>query len=159
MVRSVKREGDVAVVSIHWGENWAFEVPEEHVRFAHGLLRAGVDVVHGHSSHHVQPIEIFEGKLVLYGCGDFLTDYEGIGGKEEFRGDLALMYFADVDAGTGRLVRLRLEPMQVRRFRLNRASRPDAAWLRDTLARESRRFEVRVEIGADQCLEVRPGAG
>ena len=32
-------------------------------------------------------------RLVLYGCGDFLNDYEGIGGNEGFRGELGLMYF------------------------------------------------------------------
>jgi poly-gamma-glutamate capsule biosynthesis protein CapA/YwtB (metallophosphatase superfamily) len=39
---------------------------------------AGIDVIHGHSSHHAKPIEIYRGKLILYGCGDFLNDYEGM---------------------------------------------------------------------------------
>jgi hypothetical protein len=30
---------------------------------------------------------------ILYGCGDFITDYEGIEGYEQFRGDLAIAYF------------------------------------------------------------------
>jgi len=30
-------------------------------------------------------------RLILFGCGDFLTDYEGISGYEQFRGDLTLM--------------------------------------------------------------------
>ena len=63
--------------------------------------------MHGHSSHHVKAIEVFRGRLILYGCGDFLTDYEGVGGYEEFRGDLALMYFVELDSGTGELVGLR----------------------------------------------------
>ncbi|HSE89904.1 MAG TPA: hypothetical protein VLJ79_27080 [Candidatus Binatia bacterium] len=41
-------------------------------------------------------------RLILYGCGDFFNDYEGIGGYEDYRGDLGLMYFADVDPRTGR---------------------------------------------------------
>ena len=36
-----------------------------------------MDVIHGHSSHHVKAIEVYNGKLVLYGCGDFRNDYEG----------------------------------------------------------------------------------
>ena len=63
-------------------------------QLAHSLLdEAGVDVIHGHSSHHVKGIEVYKGKAILYGCGDFLTDYEGIQGYEEFRDDLVLMYF------------------------------------------------------------------
>lgn len=44
--------GDLVLVSVHWGSNWGYEVPDEHVDFAHALVDAGVDVVHGHSSHH-----------------------------------------------------------------------------------------------------------
>jgi poly-gamma-glutamate synthesis protein (capsule biosynthesis protein) len=154
MVRSVKRAGDVVVASIHWGSNWGFDVPQAHVRFAHGLVRAGVDIVHGHSSHHVRPLEVFEGKLILYGCGDFLDDYEGITGYEEFRDDLALMYFPTVDAASGRLSTLRMTPMRIRNFRTIRASTDDARWLRDTLDRESRPFGARVALRADHGLEL-----
>ena len=44
------------------------------------IEEAGVPVVHGHSSHHPKAIEVYEGRLILYGCGDFLNDYEGIAG-------------------------------------------------------------------------------
>jgi poly-gamma-glutamate capsule biosynthesis protein CapA/YwtB (metallophosphatase superfamily) len=156
-VRAVKRPRDVVVASIHWGGNWGFAVPDTHVRFAHGLIRAGVDLVHGHSSHHVRPIEVFEGKLILYGCGDFLDDYEGISGYEEFRGDLAVMYLPAVDPDTGQLLELCMTPMQIRRVKANRASREDAEWLRDTINRESRGFGFRAELGDDNRLECRPG--
>ncbi|MEW6268036.1 MAG: CapA family protein [Thermodesulfobacteriota bacterium] len=146
LARSAKQNGDVVVVSLHWGSNWGYHVPEHQVRAAHRLVRAGADVVHGHSSHHPRPIEVFEGKLVLYGCGDLLNDYEGIGGYEEFRGDLVAMYLAEV-AESGELTRLSIAPMRIRRFRLERASRKDAGWLRDVLERESRRFGVAVELG------------
>ncbi len=149
MVEHTRRPRDIVVVSIHWGSNWGFDVPDEHVRFAHGLIWAGVDVVHGHSSHHVRPIEVFEGKLILYGCGDLLDDYEGIPGYEEFRDDLSLLYLPTVDPATGRLADLRLVPMQTRRFRVSRASPADARWLRDTLNRVSRPFGFRVELRED----------
>jgi poly-gamma-glutamate synthesis protein (capsule biosynthesis protein) len=156
MVRGIKRPRDVVVASIHWGGNWGFEVPDEHVRFARDLVHAGVDVVHGHSSHHVRPIEVFEGKLVLYGCGNFLDDYEGIGGYEEFRSDLSLMYFAAMEPATGRLSNLHMTPMQIRNFRARRASLRDARWLRDTIHRESRRFGVRVRLEEKGGLALRP---
>jgi poly-gamma-glutamate capsule biosynthesis protein CapA/YwtB (metallophosphatase superfamily) len=159
-VACAKDPEDVVVASIHWGDNWGFAVPDEHVRFAHALVGAGVDVVHGHSSHHVRPIEVFEDRLILYGCGDFLNDYEGIAGYEEFRGDLALMYLPTVEKGSGRLVELSLTPMQIRRFMLRRASRADTEWLRGTINRESRRFGFAVDVTAEGRLEcLRTSAG
>ncbi len=76
------------VVSIHWGGNWGYGIPGEQRQFAHRLIdQAGVDVVHGHYSHHAKGIEVYHDKLILYGCGDFLNDYEGISGQERFRGE------------------------------------------------------------------------
>jgi poly-gamma-glutamate capsule biosynthesis protein CapA/YwtB (metallophosphatase superfamily) len=148
-----RRPGDVSIVSIHWGTNWGYEVPDEHVRFAHALIDRGVDVVHGHSSHHPRPIEIYEGKPILYGCGDFVTDYEGIGGHETYRDDLVLMYLPTPD--DSRRDALRMVPMRLRRMRLERASRMDASWLSATLARVSRPFGTDVAIAADGSLVAR----
>ncbi len=156
-LRRVKRAGDVVVASIHWGSNWGYQVPRAQQRFAHWLLDGGVDIVHGHSSHHVRPIEIYRGKLVLYGCGDFIDDYEGIAGYEEFRDDLTAMYFPTIEPATGRLQSLRLTPMQIRSFRVTRASPADAGWLAQTLHRVSRPFGARVEPTADGRLAVHPG--
>lgn len=153
-VRSCKQAGDLAVVSIHWGDNWGYEVPDAHVRFAHRLIDGGVDVLHGHSSHHPRPIEIYEGKLVLYGCGDFITDYEGITGYEPFRDDLVLMYFPRLDPDTGELVALRMTPLAIRKMRLIRPSTTDCDWLRERIASVSMDFGCRVAIAADNTLEV-----
>lgn len=155
-VGRVKRSGDLVVVSIHWGSNWGYPIPNDHRQFAHRLIdEAGVDVVHGHSSHHPRGIEIYRTRPIVYGCGDFLNDYEGIGGYEEFRGDLSLMYFVSLDPATGNLARMVMTPLQVRRFRLNRASNPDAEWLRDVLSREGRALGTTVELTADNTLILR----
>jgi poly-gamma-glutamate synthesis protein (capsule biosynthesis protein) len=146
-VQAVKRPGDIVVVSLHWGGNWGYEIPLEHTTFAHALIdEAGIDIIHGHSSHHVQGIEVYKEKLILYGCGDFLDDYEGISSYEEFRDDLALMYFVRVDSSTGQLVWVHMIPTQIKHFRVNRVSRTDALWLRDTLNREGQRFGTRVVL-------------
>jgi poly-gamma-glutamate synthesis protein (capsule biosynthesis protein) len=149
------RDRDVVIVSLHWGGNWGYRIGKEQATFAHRLIeQAGVDIVHGHSAHHVKGLEVYHDRLILYGCGDFLDDYEGISGKEEYRPDLSLMYVPTVDAETGALAGMRLAPMQVRRLRLNRATRDDALWLRDVLARESQDFGVRVRLEADEMLDV-----
>jgi len=133
----LKRTGDIAVVSVHWGPNWGYGVSHRQRSFARRLIDAGAaDLVHGHSSHHPLAIELYRERLILYGCGDLLNDYEGISGHEEFRPQLALMYFPTL-AGDGRLAALTLKPMRVRRFRLERAGEDDAQWLAMVLGRES----------------------
>jgi poly-gamma-glutamate capsule biosynthesis protein CapA/YwtB (metallophosphatase superfamily) len=71
----IRRPADVVVASIHWGPNWGYHVPEDERQLAHELIDVGdVDVVHGHSSHHPLGIELYRGRLILYGCGDFITE-------------------------------------------------------------------------------------
>jgi len=140
-----RRPGDIIVVSIHWGPNWGHEIPAQQRRFAHTLIdRAGVTIVHGHSSHHAKAIEIYSDRLILYGSGDFINDYEGIAGYQDYRGDLAVMYFAELAHTSGKVVAVDMVPLQIRRFRLTRASRVDADWLMRTLDRESGKFGTRV---------------
>ena len=143
-IAAEKQEGDVVIVSIHWGSNWGYEIPDSQRRFAHRLIdEAAVDIVHGHSSHHARMIELFSGKPILYGCGDFLNDYEGISGEEEYRPDLVLAYRMVLEAG-GRLSSLELLPFRIVKFRLQRATHEEARWLAATLDRECRLFGGRV---------------
>jgi poly-gamma-glutamate synthesis protein (capsule biosynthesis protein) len=152
-VRKVKRRGDIVVVSLHWGSNWGYGIPRKHTVFAHRLIDAvDVDIIHGHSSHHVRAIEVYQDKLILYGCGDFLNDYEGISGYEEFRADLSLMYFATVDPSTGKLLRLQMTPTQIKRFKVNLASNVDTLWLKDTLNKEGTTFGTKVKVIGDNRL-------
>jgi poly-gamma-glutamate capsule biosynthesis protein CapA/YwtB (metallophosphatase superfamily) len=159
-VRRTKRPGDIAVVSVHWGSNWGYAVPRAQVRFAHWLIDSGVDVVHGHSSHHPRPVEVYRERLVLYGCGDLVNDYEGITGDERYRPDLRLLYFVHLDAA-GQLQQLRMAPLQARQMRLWRATERDARWLRDVLKKQSRRFRSHINMEDDGTLSLsrrRPAA-
>lgn len=143
-VLAMKRAGDIAIVSLHWGPNWGYGVEREQRAFAHRLVEAGAaDLVHGHSSHHPGALEVHRGRLILYACGDFINDYEGIAGHESFRPDLTLMYFAALDA-SGALREVTMRPMRLRRFRLERAGEADADWLASVLARVSARHVQRL---------------
>lgn len=145
-VRQERRPSDVVVASIHWGDNWGYAIPSAQAEFAQTLIdEGGADVVHGHSSHHAKGIEIYKGKPILYGCGDFLTDYEGIGGHAEFRDDLALMYFVTLDPESLTLARLMMTPLQIRNFRLNRPSPGDVQWLYDIMGDEVQRLGARLQ--------------
>jgi poly-gamma-glutamate capsule biosynthesis protein CapA/YwtB (metallophosphatase superfamily) len=129
-----RQAGDIVIVSVHWGGNWGHEVPEGQRRLAHALASAGVDVVFGHSSHHAKEVEKIGRSLVLYGCGDFINDYEGIDFDRQghdndiYRADLARVYVAECDDAE---VRLRTATLKMDRFRLNLASAADDAWMKE----------------------------
>ena len=151
-VAHIARPGDLVVVSIHWGPNWGYDIPQEQRRFAHALFdNANVSIIHGHSSHHPKAIEVYRGRLILYGCGDFLNDYEGIKGYEEFRDDLVLMYFADIEP-TGTLAALEVVPLQIRNFQLVHPPEQDIFWMQQTLDRESHNFGGSIGLGAEGKL-------
>lgn len=153
-IRSIKQSGDIVVASIHWGDNWGYTISRGEAQFARRLIDdAGVDLVHGHSSHHPKGIEVYAGKLILYGCGDFINDYEGIGGYQQFRPDLGLMYFPSLDA-SGRLLALELVPMRMLRFRSQRASAEEARELCFILEREGRQFDTKVRLRPDGRIEL-----
>jgi len=152
-VEKIKQQGDIIIVSIHWGGNWGYEIAPAQVKFAHKLIdEAGVDVIHGHSSHHVKGIEVYKDKLIIYGSGDFLNDYEGISGHEYFRSDLALMYFPSIEPSTGKLIRLQMIPTQIKYFKVNKAAKADALWLKEILNREGKKFGTQVKRNKDNIL-------
>lgn len=152
----ITRQDDVTVVSIHWGGNWGYDVSAAQSAFARRLVDEGIDIVHGHSSHHPKGLELRRGRLILHGCGDFLNDYEGISGYEEYRDDLVALYRVRVLRESRRGLEPTLVPFQLKRMRLNRASEADARWLCDTLRRESARFGTDVVLQPDLTLAVRP---
>jgi poly-gamma-glutamate synthesis protein (capsule biosynthesis protein) len=153
---AMKQPGEVVIVSLHWGSNWGYTISRDQIRFAHQLIDSGVDIVHGHSSHHPRPIEVYQGKLILYGCGDLINDYEGITGYDKYRDDLRILYFASVEPDTGKLVELRMVPMQARKMRLRRALPTDAQWLRTVLNEVSLGFGSRLELESEGELVIRP---
>jgi poly-gamma-glutamate synthesis protein (capsule biosynthesis protein) len=157
-VHGARRPGDPVVASIHWGGNWGYDVPDHQRELAHGLVEvAGVDVVHGHSSHHPRAVEVHRGRPILYGCGDFLNDYEGIGGYEAYRAELVLLHFATLDAHAGGLLRFEMAPFRLARLRLTRASTEEVRWLRATLDRECAKLGARVEETPEGHLALRFG--
>jgi poly-gamma-glutamate capsule biosynthesis protein CapA/YwtB (metallophosphatase superfamily) len=128
-IRSYKQDGDLVVVSIHWGENFGYDIPAEQQEFAHKLIdENAADILYGHSSHHPKSIEVYKKRPIIYGCGDLINDYEGVAGYEYYRDDLSIMYFPTLNS-KGELKDLRLIPMQIRRFQLCKPSNEDSKWM------------------------------
>lgn len=117
---------DRVIVSMHWGGNWGVEVPRLHQQFSRRLIELGAaDLVHGHSSHHPRPLEVYRGRLILYGCGDLINDYEGISTQGRLDPSAVCLYFVTLARASGELQRLEIVPMQLRRLQLVQA--PPAA--------------------------------
>jgi len=97
-------------------------------------------------------IEVYKEKLIIYGAGDFINDYEGISGHEQYRGELTLMYFPEFEPETGILKALKIVHMEIRRLRLNYAKDKEAKWLRQVLNRENQKMGTGVRMDGDNNL-------
>jgi poly-gamma-glutamate synthesis protein (capsule biosynthesis protein) len=145
-VQRHRHPGDRVVLSLHWGGNWVDEVPVAHRRFAHRLIELdAVDVVHGHSSHHPLPFEVYAGRPILYGTGDLINDYEGIARQGPLRSDIGCLYAVRLARSGGRLLSLHIVPLQLRRFRLARPEPEALRGLRGLLDEGGRALGTRLE--------------
>lgn len=70
----MRSSADLIVVNMHWGYEYTSTENEEQQELAHSLIEAGADVVIGEHSHTLQPVEIYQGKLIAYGLGDYSHD-------------------------------------------------------------------------------------
>lgn len=155
-VAGQRQAGDRVVISLHWGGNWGAEVPRLHRRFARRLIELGAaDVVHGHSSHQPRPAEVYRGRLILYGCGDLINDYEGISFEEGCDASAVCLYFAQLSRTSGALQRFDIVPMQLRRLQLKHADDAARHHLQALLESGGREAGTRLEPQADGSWQLR----
>ena len=138
------------IFSVHWGPNYAWQPAREIREMAHFLIdECGIDIVHGHSSHHVQGVEKYNSKLIIYGCGDFVDDYAL---TPEYRNDLSAVWRVAVEENDGKgglkLKNLEVFPTKIDRFRARRldASEPDSDWVRQKIKALSAELGTSVEM-------------
>ncbi len=117
IVSAHKDAVDFLIVSAHWGSNWGYDPPREHVAFAHALVEAGADLVFGHSSHVFRGIEFYLGRPILYGAGNFVDDY-AVDATE--RNDEGFVYLAEIEGRAAR--RWCLYPTRIVEFQARRAT-------------------------------------
>ena len=151
-IQRYRKNGDIVIFSIHWGGNWGYDIPRQHILFAHTLIDSGlVDCIHGHSSHHFLAFEVYRNKPVFYGCGDLITDYEGISGHEIFKPSLCLLYFIEINS-QNELKKLEMVPFELKQFRLNRLDNINIKWVAQTLNREGQKLGTKVIITEEKTL-------
>lgn len=107
-IRKTKELCDILILSIHHGSNYVTNIPDNTKKFFHDMLSAGVDIVHGHSAHHVLPIEVIDGKYIFYSMGDFIDDYAV---DEQFRNDLS--FIAELTINNKKIESLDVHPTKI----------------------------------------------
>ncbi len=71
-IQSLREQGaQIVVVSIHWGDEGAYFPNEVQQSLGHQAVDAGADIVYGHHSHTLQPIEYYGGGVIYYSLGNF----------------------------------------------------------------------------------------
>ena len=134
---------DLVVASLHWGPNWETEPRRVHERFGRWLVDQGVDVVHGHSAHVLQGVEVYEGRPIIYDAGDFVDDYVSYRDRQGVRNKRSALF--ELVVRDGDLDELRVEPTAIVDEAATLADGEVAAWVRDTVAERSAAFGTDVE--------------
>lgn len=73
-ISQARKESDIVVVSIHWGEEFIDCPAPWQIDMAHTIVDSGADIILGHHSHTVQGIEMYKGKPIAYSLGNFIFD-------------------------------------------------------------------------------------
>jgi poly-gamma-glutamate synthesis protein (capsule biosynthesis protein) len=73
-IERVRDEVDLLIVSMHWGQEYKLEPNAKQREMAEYLASLGVDIIIGHHTHSVQPIEYIGNTLVFYSLGNFISN-------------------------------------------------------------------------------------
>ncbi|TKX73784.1 CapA family protein [Halorubrum sp. GN11_10-6_MGM] len=147
--RVAEAEPDLVVASLHWGANWETEPRAVHERFGRWLVERGVDVVHGHSAHVLQGVEVYDGCPIIYDAGDFVDDYVSYRDREGVYNKRSALF--ELVVRGGELAALDVVPTAIADETARLADGEVAEWVRETVAERSDAFGTAVEgVGGER---------
>jgi hypothetical protein len=126
VVDSIRQLVDLLVVTFHGGaegsdalhlpfaaESLGHEQRGELRAWAHAVVDAGADLVVGHGPHVLRGIEMWQGRLIAYSLGNFVT-YRGfnLAGPQALTGVLVVEFAANAHVAHARLHPMRQVPLQ-----------------------------------------------
>jgi poly-gamma-glutamate capsule biosynthesis protein CapA/YwtB (metallophosphatase superfamily) len=147
-IKALRNQVDVVVVSIHWGPNKQERPSQEFINFAHAMIDAGVDIIHGHSAHSVQGIEIYNNRLIMYDTGDFVDDYMVY---KDLRNDLGFLFEVTLDKNGPLYVSL--IPTKIADAQVNRANGADKKHIEERMQMLCAEFGT--QISHDNIIHIR----
>lgn len=131
----LRKNVDILIVTIHWGPNMLERPSQRFIEFAHFLIENGADIIHGHSAHIFQGVEKYKKGIILYDTGDFVDDYA----VDPFlRNDRSFLFQLEVNKQ--RLLKLRLFPVLISNFQVNKAKNKDAEDTKERMKKLSSEF-------------------
>lgn len=155
LVQGLRRAGaGLIVLSVHWGPNLRIRPPARFRNFARQAADLGVDVVHGHSAHLFQGVEVHNGAVILYDTGDFMNDYWIF---PFVRTDRSLIFLLEL--AEGRMRRLRLVPVHLEPARVSLARGSEARAIMQCMRRRCIRLGTRpseTATGLEVALDSAP---
>ena len=70
-IKAVKKQYPIVIVSFHWGNELDYSPTERQVKMGRLAADSGADLVIGHHSHRINPIEEYNGVYICYSLGNF----------------------------------------------------------------------------------------
>ena len=119
-VRSLRRQADAVVVSMHAGLEYSTKPDDRQKEFARTAIDAGAALVVGHHPHVVQPVEEYGGGIIFYSLGNLVFD-------QYHRAETQRGAVADVEFSGASPQRYRLLPVTVGRAG-TRITNMEIAW-------------------------------
>jgi poly-gamma-glutamate synthesis protein (capsule biosynthesis protein) len=99
VISAAKAEHQRVVASLHWGQEYQSEANYRQQKLAHKLIDSGADLIIGHHPHVIQPLEIYQGRPIIYSLGNFVFDQvkpqtqQGLAVGSYFTDDQLTLYF------------------------------------------------------------------
>jgi len=148
-IAALRGEGQVVIVGIHWGvpEYWLSpslgRLAEYQRPLGHALIDAGAEIVFGHHSHSLHPIEVYRGKPIFYSAGNFLFE-----DPRAFMGPESMI----VQAAIGAQLEISIVPVLVDADGFPEvAAGPTAARVLGRLVELSQSFGTSLELAGDRA--------
>jgi poly-gamma-glutamate synthesis protein (capsule biosynthesis protein) len=146
-ISALRTRVDLVIASHHWGLHQ--EVLEYMREIARAAIDAGADVVVGHGPHFVLPVEVYRGRPIFYGMGNF-SFHTGHGGRRH--GDwVGLLARVELEELAIRRIALRFVRHNDRNETLLRSPGEEPAALRELVER-SAPFGTRISVEGDEAV-------
>lgn len=97
-IAQYKKPDNLVIVNLHWGGEYVSTPTESQIKAAHSLIDQGADMIVGHHAHIIQGIEVYKGKVIAYGLGNF--SFGGTSTLEEKESFILRASFGRNDDGT-----------------------------------------------------------
>lgn len=73
-ISEAKKLADIVVVSMSWGVEYTDKPSDRQKELAHLAVDSGADLVIGNHPHWIEPLEFYNGKVIMYAHGNTIFD-------------------------------------------------------------------------------------